>query len=113
MLAATCACLTSSCITIEITGGPVPAGRLADGVYEGTATGGPVRVVTKVTVQDQRIAHIELVQHRTWRGTEAGKVIPGRIIEKQSTDVDAVSGATVSSRVIMNAVQDAVSKAER
>ncbi len=34
-----------------------------------------------------------------------------RIIETQSTRVDVVSGATNSSRVIMNAVQKAIEKA--
>jgi uncharacterized protein with FMN-binding domain len=34
-----------------------------------------------------------------------------RIIAQQSTRVDAVSGATNSSRVIMNAVQRAIEKA--
>ena len=45
------------------------------------------------------------------RGKKAELIIPGRIIEKQSTDVDAVSGATNSSHVIMNAVQKAIEKA--
>ncbi|MBE9570731.1 MAG: FMN-binding protein, partial [Proteobacteria bacterium] len=39
------------------------------------------------------------------------EVIPGRIVSEQSTVVDAVTGATNSSRVIMNAVQRAVEKA--
>ncbi len=34
--------------------------------------------------------------------------IPGMIVEAQRADVDAVSGATNSSRVIMNAVQNAL-----
>jgi fumarate reductase flavoprotein subunit len=39
-------------------------------------------------------------------------IIPNRIIEKQSTKVDSVSGATLSSVAIMNAVEDAVKKAQ-
>ena len=35
-----------------------------------------------------------------------------RIIEKQSPAVDAVSGATLSSKVIMMAVRNALEKAE-
>ena len=38
-------------------------------------------------------------------------IIPERIIENQSTDVNVVSGATNSSIVIMNAVQRAVENA--
>jgi len=46
----------------------------------------------------------------SWIGYRANSVIPARIVEKQSTDVDALSGATNSSHVIMNAVQRAVEK---
>jgi uncharacterized protein with FMN-binding domain len=45
------------------------------------------------------------------RGVKADPIIQERIIESQSTNVDAVSGATNSSYVIMNAVQKAVEKA--
>ncbi|GAK56987.1 hypothetical protein U27_03951 [Candidatus Vecturithrix granuli] len=38
-------------------------------------------------------------------------IIPQRIIENQSTAVDSVTGATNSSTVIMNAVQNALEKA--
>ena len=39
-------------------------------------------------------------------------IIPFRIIDEQSTNVDAVSGATVSSTAIMNAVDDAIQMAK-
>ena len=60
---------------------------------------------------DPLSAGIELLKHRTWRGGAAAKAIPNRIIQAQSTKVDAVTGATISSRAIMKAVQDAVGKA--
>jgi len=39
------------------------------------------------------------------------RVIPGQIVKKQSTAVDAVSGATATSYGIMAAVEDALKKA--
>ncbi|MDX1358727.1 MAG: FMN-binding protein [Clostridia bacterium] len=45
-------------------------------------------------------------------GRAAEKTIPERIIDQQSTRVDAVSGATRSSIAIMNAVEDALQKAK-
>jgi uncharacterized protein with FMN-binding domain len=99
------------CATAQIIGGPIPDSRLKDGIYDGTARNGPVRVTAKVTIQDRRIAAIELTEHRHWRGAAAETLIPGRIIEAQSTRVDAVSGATASSTAIMNAVETAVRKA--
>jgi len=102
--------LCSSCTTAKIEGCPVPADRLVDGVYRGSAKNGPVKVVVDVTVKDRRIADIKLVKHRTWKG-RAAETVPNLIIKQQSTKVDAVTGATVSSCAIMNAVHNAVEKA--
>jgi uncharacterized protein with FMN-binding domain len=91
--------------------GPVYGGKLADGVYEGIHRAGPNKAVVKVTVQEGKIVEIEIVKHRAWRGKRAESIIPRRIIERQSTKVDAVTEATNSSRVIMNAAQKAIEKA--
>lgn len=99
------------CAAIEYVGGPITENSLIDGTYEGMAKKGPVKVLAKVTIDHQRIANIELVEHRNWRGGAAETIIPDRIIDAQSTRVDVVSGATLSSAVIMNAVEDAVRKA--
>lgn len=96
----------------DIIGGPVPRTKLKDGTYSGTAANGPVKVKAEVTINNQNIKDIKLIEHRTWKGRAAEGIIPNRIIEAQSTRVDAVSGATLSSVAIMNAVEDAVQKAK-
>ena len=103
--------LFSSCALTPIRGGPVPPDRLVDGVYSGRARNGPVVAAVEVTVEDQQISHIEITRHGHWRGGRAEEPIPEAIIEQQSTRVDVVSGATISSTALMNAVQDAVEKA--
>ncbi len=85
--------------------------KIKDGIYEGQYKSGPVKVVAKVKIRNQSVVDIELLQHRAWKGKKAETIIPNRIIEEQSTRVDAVSGATISSRVIMNAVQNAIDTA--
>ena len=94
-----------------IIGGPISHANLKDGTYDGSAGNGPVKVKAMVTISDQKITDIELTEHRTWKGGAAEGIIPNRIIETQSTKVDVVSGATMSSVAIMNAVEDAVQKA--
>ncbi len=89
-------------------GGPFNSELVTDGVYEGSATIWPVKAVVKVAIENKRIARIDIVEHRTMLGGPAEEIIPARIIEKQSTNVDAVSGATMSSDAIMNAVQFAI-----
>jgi len=95
-----------------IVGGPISHTSLQDGIYDGSAKNGPVKVKAKITVSEQKITNIDLIEHRTWKGGQAEGIIPARIIEAQSTKVDAVSGATMSSVAIMNAVEDAVQKAQ-
>jgi uncharacterized protein with FMN-binding domain len=82
-----------------------------DGTYEGSYREGPNSALVKVTIQSNRIIGIEIVEHQAWRGKQAESTVLNRILEAHSTDVDAVSGATNSSRVIMNAVHRAVEKA--
>lgn len=38
------------------------------------------------------------------------KIINNHVVEKQTLDVDLVSGATVSSKVILKAIENALSK---
>jgi len=83
-----------------------------DGVYEGSYRSLPNSAVVKVTIAEGRIDKIELLKHfASWKGNKVAEIIPRRIVSEQSTSVDAVTGATNSSRVIMNAVQKAVEKA--
>jgi len=58
-------------------------------------------------VQDHQIKEIELVRHDHGQGSSA-EVIPDRILEAQSLEVDIVSGATASSKVILKAVENAL-----
>ena len=113
IILAACLILSSAgCQIAPLMGTPVEPEGLKDGVYEGEYKKGINKVVVKVTINDGRIAEIELVKHTaSWIGKKANEIIPQRIVEQQSTQVDAVSGATNSSRVIMNAVQKAIEKA--
>jgi len=100
-----------SCAPTAVIGGPVDPAKLVDGTYEGSDRGGPNKAVVEVTIKDNSIVHIKILQHQAWRGVKAEEPIVKRIIAQQSTRVDAVSGATNSSHVIMNAVQRAIEKA--
>jgi uncharacterized protein with FMN-binding domain len=94
--------------------GPLPPSsieNLADGDYKGSAKGykGPVEV--QVTVKDGKISAVKIVKHRENRARTSLKVIPARIVEKQSTQVDAVSRATITSKAIMKATARALESA--
>jgi len=103
----------AGCVTSGI-GRPVRAGELKDGVYEGEFRSFPNSAKVRVTVAQGRIFDVEVVSHfASGIGRQADDVIPDRIVDEQSTAVDAVTGATNSSRVIMNAVEVALQQARR
>jgi len=103
--------LAWGCAETPITGGPPTPARLRDGTYQGSCRAGPNKARVTIIVMDRRIVRILIDEHQAWRGKKAEAPIVKRIIAAQSTRVDAVSGATNSSRVIMNAVQNALEKA--
>lgn len=83
--------------------------QIADGTYEGHSEMGPVIVDVKVTVQDGAIINVEIIKHQNGLG-QAANVIVEDMVDKNTYDVDAVSGATVSSEIIKNAVNNALQK---
>ena len=84
-----------------------------DGTYEGSATGYSGQMTVSVTVSCCKISEINIVDTGDDEEylIDAKDVIP-QIIEKQSTEVDAISGATHSSKGIINAVAKALESAK-
>ena len=85
----------------------VDLSRIENGTYTGRHTVLPISVEVAVTLEEHRITRIELVRHTHGRGSGAA-VIPDRVLEQQSLRVDTVSGATYSSVVILQAIEDAL-----
>ncbi len=83
------------------------------GTYEGSANsvGGAIRVA--VTVDENKILNIEILEIHDSEGvgSAAAQRLPEQMLEHQTTNVDGVTGATLSSIFIRNAVNDAISKA--
>ncbi len=78
-----------------------------DGVYEGQCDTGVVRARVQVTVRDHRLESMELLEHENGRGTPAEAILD-QMVQDQTTAVEAVSGATCSSKVIRKAVENAI-----
>lgn len=85
--------------------------NIADGVYNGHSELGPVSVDVEVHVTDHKLAKIDLVRHACGLGRPA-EAITEKMVEQNTFDVDAISGATVSSEVIKNAVNKALRDAD-
>ncbi len=83
-----------------------------DGIYQGSFAAGPIAVVLQVRIAGHRIDEITIVKHEQGRG-KAAEEITEQIISQQSLRVDTIAGATYSSQVIVQAVQDALHQAAR
>ena len=87
------------------------AAKYQDGTYLGIARRGPFQVKVRVTIDEGEIAGIEFMELPEWKTGEVQGVMRRRIIEDQSTEVDGVSGATLSSDLVKEAVGDALKTA--
>jgi len=94
---------------------PIKISQIADGTYFGKTKGLLTGVKVEVTVKKGRITKIEILKARGWPAfkKKAIKEMPGKIIKAQSLRVDAVTGATKSSRSIIEAVENALRKQEK
>lgn len=85
-----------------------------DGTYTGSAQGFGGAITVEVTLASDEITDIQVTgapgEDSAYLSQAEGVI--SSIISAQSTDVDTVSGATFSSTGIINAVVDALGKAE-
>jgi len=81
--------------------------EIQDGVYSGSYTAAPVSAEVRVPVKDHIITDIQIIKHINGQGAPA-EIITDRVIESQSLQVDSVTGATYSSKVILLAIKDAL-----
>jgi uncharacterized protein with FMN-binding domain len=102
--------LIVSCVDLDkITINSPDLNQIADGTYQGKSKVGPVRVTLDVTIKDRAMSSIKIIKHFNGRGKQAEAIVP-TIIEAQSLNVDVISGATGSSKAILKAIENALTK---
>ena len=103
------AILVSACLSQ----GSVFDAGFTPGVYGGHGRGyrGPVHV--RVQISHAGIEDIVIVSHRegAFPGLAAMEELLDMVLETGSTDLDTISGATLSSRGFLEAVENALEKA--
>ena len=114
--------------TTEETTEEATTGELKDGTYTASKNGMNDEVEVSVTFEGGKIADVKVTNHSETPGIggelkdSEGKVllaggatpvtaIPERIVEHQSLEVDMVTGATITSYAVINAVKDCVEQA--
>ncbi len=93
--------------------GTMDLGQLKDGIYQGLGVGFGGNITISTTVNDKRISNIEITSHRETQGyyEEVFKTMTREIIATQNLNIDAISGATVTSRGFLGGVKSGVGMA--
>lgn len=86
---------------------------LKDGTYTGTGSGRNGEITVELTVKAGKLATVNVVRHGETAGISDAALarVPAEIVAQQSTAVDAVTGATMTSEGIKAAVADAIRQA--
>jgi len=81
---------------------------VSDGEHEGRFAYGGFTYVVLTTTRGHRIVKIDLLKNRDERHARQAEGVLPRVIEKQTPNVDAVTGATTTSKALMKAVENSL-----
>ena len=85
--------------------------KVKDGIYEGKCDMTIVTAKVNVKVEKGKVTGIDILEHIHGNNYGADKIIE-KIISSQSLNVDSITGATGSSKVMKKAVENALKKGE-
>lgn len=85
------------------------------GTYNGVGIGMGGEITVEVEVDDSSIKSVKIISHKETSGIsdKAIEDMPKNILEAQSTDIDLVAGATMSSKGIKEAFNNALEQAKK
>ncbi len=91
----------------------ISKGNLTPGTYNGEFQGMGGKVKVQVTVDKDKIIDIKVLDNYETPGvgTVAIEKLPKEIIERQTLEVDAISGVTLTSNAILASVEDCLKQA--
>ncbi|MDD4961624.1 MAG: FMN-binding protein [Candidatus Marinimicrobia bacterium] len=81
---------------------------LQDGIYRGDFRYGDYTYAVEVHIQSKRIEAINILENRDSKYAKMAEAVAEKILEQQRNDVDAVSGATTTSKALLKAVENAL-----
>ena len=83
-------------------------GRIPDGDYVGAYSYGGFEYIVKTVVDTHKIVNFDVIQNRKTKYAKRAEGVIPRSIERQTPNVDAVSGATTTSKALMKAVENSL-----
>lgn len=86
----------------------VDIGRIEDGEYLGSFAYSGFEYRVKTIIKGHKIKNIDVLQNRDSKHARRAEGVLEEIIKRQTPDVDAVSGATTTSKALMKAVENSL-----
>ena len=83
----------------------------ADGTYTGTGSGRFGSVTISLTTSGGKISNVQITNVSTTFPVSQIASLPAQVVQTQSANVNAVSGATASSQAFKQAIQQALAQA--
>lgn len=86
-----------------------------DGTYEAEVDGQEGKMTVQITIDTEKITAVEILSHHETATIAAPALdtLPDLIVKENSIDVDTVSGATLTSKRLLEAVKIAVDNAKK
>lgn len=81
--------------------------KTQDGNYLGMVESRMVKAEVLVRIKNHKIQNIDIIKHETGLGKKA-EVLADSVLKYQTIEINAVSGATASSKVILKAIEKAI-----
>lgn len=95
---------------LNISINPIDLTDVEDGIYKGRYEYGRWTNELNVTVNNQKITRIDIEKDVKIVQPELSSQLFERVIEKQNTTVDAVSGGTVTCKAYLKSIENALNK---
>jgi uncharacterized protein with FMN-binding domain len=80
------------------------------GAYEGDFSYGNYKYVVNVIVEKHKIMEINIINNRNTKYSKMAEGVIQEILTEQKSNVDAISGATTTSKALLKAVENALNK---
>lgn len=87
----------------------VDINEIRDGDYIGAFSYGGFKYEVKTIVVDHKIKDIVILHNRDTKHARRAEGVVSEILESQTPNVDAISGATTTSKALMKAVENSLS----
>jgi uncharacterized protein with FMN-binding domain len=84
---------------------------IADGTHRGRFTYGAFNYTVDVVAENGHVVEIIVIQNKDNEPSKNAEAVLERVVELQSLQVDAVTGATTSSKALLQAAENAIKAA--